>query len=253
MALPVVPGSSLACAWALSCAWGSSDRFWLGSATCSFRCLLEFLLHPFLPEPLLDTDSKPICMSDSDLLWHLDLTVRDLCRLVESLSTRVANLEHRTRAPVGFWEVVAEEAPFGIQHSIPQDHFLCSEWGPPEVPDSFLDFAKGKLVDYPGSRHRVIRAFEAGFWANIAVATHTAYRFAEDIPLEEKQWVVYRAPGLVRPFRVQDRLELDRLLSLPGPFGSPIVQGFATELEVKIFCAGGGRVVPALLQWRSLQ
>ncbi len=121
------------------------------------------------------------------------------------------------------------------------------------MPETFLEFAKDHLIDYPVCRFRVTRAFEAGFWANVALTTHTTYRFAEDIPLGEKQWVVYRAPGLVRPCRVSDRLELDRLLSLPGPFGAPIVQGFATELELKIFCAGGGRVVPALLQWRSLQ
>ena len=192
-------------------------------------------------------------MSDSDLLWTLDLAVRDLSRLVESLSTRVANLERRLNAPVGFWEVVAEEAPFGIRHSIPSSHFHCAELGSPPVPESFLDFAKDRLVDYPGCHFRVTRAWEAGFWANINLLTNTNYASAEDIPLEEKQWIIYRAPGLVRPCRVADRLELDRLVTLPGPFGTPIVQGFATELEVKIFCAGGGRVVPALLQWRSLQ
>ena len=239
--------------WDLSFASWSLCLSSLDFATWSLVCLQESQLHPFLLEPLLDIVSKLICMSDSGLLWTLDLTVRDLSRLVETLSTRVANLERRLRAPVGYWEIVAEESPFGIRHSIPRDHFLCAEWGPPEVPDTFLEFAKDHLKDYPRSRFRVIRAFEAGFWANIALATHTSYRFAEDIPLEEKQWVVYRAPGLVRPFRVSDRLELDRLLSLPGPFGAPIVQGFATELEVKIFCAGGGRGVPALLQWRSLQ
>ena len=251
--LPVALGFLLACASAPSSAsllWGLPC---LVFATWSLVCLLVVPHLAFLPGPLPGIVFKLTCMSDSDLLWTLDLAVRDLARLVDSLSTCLANLERRLNTPVGYWEIVAEESPFGIRHSVPASHFLCAEWGPPPTPETFLEFAKDHLVHYPGCNYRVTRAWEAGFWANIALATHTNYAFAKDIPLEEKQWVIYRAPGLARPCRVSDRLELDRLVTLPGPLGSPIVQGFATELEVKIFCAGGGRVVPALLQWRSLQ
>ena len=249
-------GSLLACP--LGSHWPSSclDSCSLDFATRFLGFLPPLVLRralPLLPEPLLGIVSKLTCMSDSDRLWTLEFALRDLGRTVDNLSTRLSNLERRLHAPVGWWEVALEESPFGIRHNIPASRFLQVEDGPPQVPASFLDFAKDKLPESPGYRHRVVRAFEAGFWANVSAVCHVSYSPAGEIPLEETQWVIYRAAGLSRPCRVLDRLELDRLLTLPGPPVNPIVQGFHSDLEVKIFCAGGGRVVPALLQWRSPQ
>ncbi len=192
-------------------------------------------------------------MNTDPTTWSLSLALRDLTRAVTNLATRVDSLECHLQVPTGYWEIVEEERPFGISSGHPHSRFLSIEEGPPEVSEDLLEYARREL-DPATSDFRAVRAFQAGFWANAAVVCHVPpFSFPPHLRLEDHYWVVLRAPGLVCPFVVDNQGDLHRLLQLPGPPTSVVVQGFPTKTECNLFCVGGGRLIPPTAKWISRQ
>lgn len=130
------------------------------------------------------------------------------------------------------------------------------EDGPGPTPQELVSLGKSRLTGTdPGYEARVRRAYVAGFWAWVALATNTDYSPAEPIGIADTQFVVLRSwshdPRTVKlPVRVRTKSDLVQLVGkLPSP--GAVVQSFASLTEVQVFCGGANLPVPPLLQWRS--
>ena len=189
-------------------------------------------------------------------LQDLYLALRTLCRRVDFLTSRVVHLETllEERPEVG-WVVLTEES-FPLESGYFGSRLCEVENGPPPVPEHLLEFA-AHLTAGPGARIRTERAWDGGFWCGAALRTHTSFGGLFDISVPSTHWVVFRAPGISRPFWVQTREEVNHILNLPGsrpdtPPLQPIVVGFATVTELDLFCSGGYLIRPACYQWTNL-
>lgn len=189
-------------------------------------------------------------MSTESRVQDLELAVRSLSRVVDNLVAQVAELEKHLDFFPGYWALTAEERPFGIPTGIASSRFLTVEWGPPEIPESVLDFGS-QLWEGPGPRDRCLRAWNAGFWARASLSCFVRYTPVAEIGLWNTIWVVLRARGISRPVIVFSWVEVNRLIELPGSTVDPIVQGFPTPTEAYIFCAGGGLDIPGHFKWTS--
>lgn len=189
-------------------------------------------------------------MSTDQRLLELELAVRSLSRVVDNLVAQVADLQRHLDFEPGYSALSCEEALFGISTGIPRSRFRTIEEGPAEIPQSILDYAS-VLTEVPDLDFRVRRAWNSGFWAAAALVCHTSYRPLDPLPLWDTIWVVLRARGISRPVTVSSWDEVQRLLNLPGSRVDPIVQGFATLTEARIFTVGGGLDNPAHLRWIS--
>ncbi len=185
----------------------------------------------------------------------LFLALRYLCRRVDFLTPRVAHLETLLERPELGWVVLTEES-YPVDSGIYGSRLCEVEEGPPELPPHLLDFC-AHLTAGPGPLARAERAWEGGFWCGAALRTGTSFPPLADIGVPSTHWVIFRAPGISRPFWVQTRDEVNHILGLPGsrpdtPPLSPIVVGFATITELDLFCSGGYLICPACYQWTSL-
>ena len=213
---------------------------------------MQFRLH--VPWP----GSVVICMGTRPDSAPVDfqLAIRDLCRRVDFLASRVAHLETvlEERPQLG-WVVLTEECP-PVESGIYGDRLIQVEDGPPEIPQRLVDYAS-TLIAGNGSFSRARRAWEGGFWCGVALRTRTRFQPLATISVPDTHWVIFRARGISRPFWVQSREEVTHILNLPGSSTDthppePIVVGFATITELDLFCAGGYLYRPACYQWRNL-
>ena len=189
-------------------------------------------------------------MSTDQRLLELELAVRALSRVVDNLVAQVSEIQRHLDFEVGYWALSCEEAPFGIPVGIPRGRFREFEEGPPEIPESIWTYGAG-LTEGPGVDFRIRRAWSSGFWAVSALVCCIPYSPLSPISLWDTIWVVIRARGISRPVTVSSWSEVQRLINLPGSAVEPIVQGFPSISEARIFCAGGGIDCPAHLRWIS--
>ena len=189
-------------------------------------------------------------------LQDLYLALRTLCRRVDFLTSRVAHLETvlEERPELG-WRLLTEES-FPVESGVYGSRLCQADEGPPEIPTHLVDFA-AHLTAGPGPLARAERAWTSGFWCGAALRTYSRFDPPSYIGLPETHWVVFRAPGISRPFWVQTKDEVNHILGLPAsnPYApplTPIVVGFSTITELDIFCAGGYLLRPACYQWTSL-
>ena len=196
-------------------------------------------------------------MSDSDLVLlvsSLQQTVHQLSVAVDLLTLRVSDLElhsNRTTSSSEGWELIEPEQQVlgGLS-----GRRINLEDGPPELPLPLESLASA-LTDIGGGRiARARAAFRAGYWAQLAVSTFTEYEAAENSALTFSHWIVLRGSGTLSAFRVTRKQDLNRLLRnhRAGRLGlSPVVQGFASLAELRIFCGGAGIGLPPLVKWTS--
>ena len=122
------------------------------------------------------------------------------------------------------------------------------EEGPPAVPEDVVEAAECQVGSrLPFVRERTSQAYRLGFWAKIAIDTHTPY---EDEPIvtanaELKHWVVLRSPYRV-PFRVESFPDLKQFVDLDNT--QVIVQSLGARYRLEAFCSGACIPVPPL--WR---
>ena len=194
-------------------------------------------------------------MSDFEAaLTRIESAVQRLTLAVDLLSLRVSQIES-TQQNSDTWELVEPEQLFVGGLSSRQ---VVLEDGPPPIPTALAAYAS-VLSDIAGGREaRARAAYEAGFWAQIALETHTEYHPTTNRDLTFSHWIVLRGAGVTSPFRVTRRSDLSRLVTRPptsqasgGVRESPIIQGFASLAELRIFCGGAALSVPPLLRWRS--
>ena len=187
-------------------------------------------------------------MSIESRVADLEIAVRSLSRVVDNLVAQVSEIQRHLDFDPGYWALIAEEHPFGIETGIHPSRFREFESGPPEIPDSILDYS-AKLWEGPGPLARAERAWRAGFWAVQSILCHTSYTPAPSIALWDTVWVVLR--GISRPVIVPSWGEVQRLINLPGSRVDPVIQGFPSYSEVCVFCAGGGINIPGYFQWKN--
>ena len=122
--------------------------------------------------------------------------------------------------------------------------------GPPSTPDYLVE--KAVVVcgwSQEEATRRVDRAFQGGFWAGISLDCHTSYFALPALDIPSAHWVVLRTPEVFGTRRVVRETDLTKLLG-PQPLRC-IYEGFPTLFELDVFCAGAGRNVPDLVQWRD--
>ena len=123
-----------------------------------------------------------------------------------------------------------------------------AEEGPPDLPDCLKEKVVNTLFYIsgdPGLRGRL--AFSLGFWAKVALETHTGFEC--DTPTTGSvvcHWVVLRSSYKV-PFRLDNFPDFQRFVGTPTR--DIVYQTFQTLCEVEIFCVGAGLPVPPL--WRA--
>ncbi len=187
--------------------------------------------------------------------------LRAVISAVQRLSVSVQRLEKLLEEPgesvvEGFhgWELVEKDYTSG--EGLDQLYLKASlrgSWeleGPPSTPHYLVEKAIAVLgwSEEEASR-RVDRAFQGGFWAGISLNCHTSYFALPALDLPTAHWVVLKTPEVFGARRVVRRSDLDKLLG-DQPLRC-IYEGFPTLLELDVFCAGAGRNVPDLVQWRD--
>ena len=124
------------------------------------------------------------------------------------------------------------------------------EEGPPELPKFLFRQVRAALnCDNGEAWTRGDNAFFAGFFADIALKTHTPYK-QRDLPVEREplHWVViYRIHR-----HLSRRVSSTRCLELALECESdPIWEAFHTAAELATFCVGAQIEVPKLEKWIS--
>ncbi len=183
---------------------------------------------------------------------HLIFTVVDsLRREVDLLTQRVDLLEHSSGGATGRWELLSLGHYPLVRYPNP-DRLLQADNGPPEVTQEILALAATLPLAEDVAIQRVIRAFDAGFWARAAIETQTQYWGTHLVPEADEVFFVYRVNTQVS-YLVYSKEEVRRLSSTAGGEAVPVIaQGFSSIIEIKIFCAGGNFKVPDTYKWRNL-
>ena len=208
----------------------------------------------FLPTGKCPVGCLPTWMSDLAVeVNELRNLVSRLTLNVDLLTLRLAELESQSQHP-DTWELIEPEQFLsgGLQTST-----FRAEEGPPPIPPGVLALTS-VLSDIGGGREERARAaFNSGFWAQIALSTATDYQASDNPGLTFNHWIVLRGAGVSSSFRATRKSDLNRLVRRQPALGSagdssqPIVQGFASICELRVFCIGAGILVPPLLRWRS--
>lgn len=186
--------------------------------------------------------------------------IRGLTSAIRALTLAVSGQPPENPSPagsestVGDWSVVGgEEQDFRIASDLNciQAGQRGAEQGPGEIPPILLDIARSKLSSKPpGAEFRAQRAFRAGFWARIAVATNTVYQPIDPVPeLKARHWIVLACPAFTGPARFTSRVDFGR--AIEADVKNSVFESFASQTELEIFCAGASAPLPALKTWRK--
>ena len=178
------------------------------------------------------------------------MTRSDILRLIDSLegltlAIREGGLVVQQEDLLADWTLIAGEQP---RPELGDSGPFQAEEGPPPVPASLLFLSRQLHSAKSNGEVRIRRAYNAGFWARIAVETCTSFQGPEALPLKNAHFLILRARGLSRPVRVLKWEEADRLVRSDP---EAIHLGFPSLIEVQSFCCGAGVSVPPLYGWRN--
>ena len=204
---------------------------------------------------VLELVSPDTCMSEQDP----SEAIRDLTVAVRDLSLAISSHLSGDSAPPtsvsdGEWSVVGEEA----EDSRVRDDIDCrsagcrtAEEGPGPTPEVLLRIAETRLTAKPpGAEARVRRAFVAGFWARIAIATHTKYQPVDPLPgFKIAHWIVLHSEAFEGRARFTTKSDFN--LFVGRDLSKCVFEAFASQTELEIFCAGASVPTPALKTWKS--
>lgn len=192
----------------------------------------------------------------SGLLVQLRDIQRRAARLSEELVDLLDDIQQLQQPGLfGDWILVEDEfLPFPEQELRPLWNlwsFSGLEEGPPPLPQCALSLALQRLSGLPGDiAERAERCFNAGFWAKIALDTHTPYSRLLDEEVEDrKHWVVFYRHSPRASRRVTTLADFQCALTVEG---DSVWEGFRTWAELVIFCLGARCKVPPLERWTSL-
>ena len=199
----------------------------------------------------MSSDTSQVTSSD---IRALVSALEQLTVQVSDLVSRVGSqLPHASVVDLGDWELVGlPELPFGfanIEELSRLHQFRGPETGPPDTPSFLLDYACRELKGPSSSCYRrAHRAFRAGFWAFVAIETHTPYRPVDPFGPPDKHWL--RAQADSKPVRVGSKTDFRKVVG-NTPEELLVAESFASLSEVAIFRAGAGVRVPPLQQWKG--
>ena len=196
-----------------------------------------------------------ICMGDQDPAE----AIRNLTTAIRDLSIAISSHPQGDSVPPsslsdGEWSVVGEESEdFRVRDDIEcrSAGLRSAEEGPGPTPEVLLRFAETRLSSKPpGAEARVRRAFVAGFWARIAIATHTKYQPVDPLPgFKIAHWVVLQSRSIEGRAWFTSKSDFNRAVA-PDP-SECVFEAFSSQTEIEIFCAGASVPVPALKTWKS--
>ena len=175
--------------------------------------------------------------------------IADLNQAVQELSVRVTNLE--VRQPLSLWRwALVEPARRTVEAYYPPYRLHQADCGAPDIPPRVLDLVQTVAANRSRRELRGRRAFRLGFFARACINCVITYQHTDHIEEEDKFWFVFLINyGISFQFIAKE--DVNRFLVGPGGHQCPsVVQGFATEEELEVFCIGGDFQVPALLTWK---
>ena len=147
--------------------------------------------------------------------------------------------------PVAFgWKLVKEAGPpfQTVYGNVP---YRGLEDGPGPVPEWVRDQADFVDWNRRTAEQRISLAFSAGFWARIALETHTDNLHPLVISEPPTNFIVLRAAGLGGYVRFGSAKDFDAFKARV-PDTELIAQAFATETELSVFCYSARIALPAL-------
>ena len=160
--------------------------------------------------------------------------------------------DHSRRATGSADTIVLEElarVPFPDHFSaeVLRQTYRTAEEGPPEVPQPVYDICSDRLSGKaPGPVSRATQAFRAGFWAKVAIQTHTPYHPPQVISgLRANHWIVLRS-AFGEPFRTTSKREADRIARSLEDAENLLIESFNSITELEVFCFGALTNVPPL-------
>ena len=179
----------------------------------------------------------------------LTAAVRELTLALQSPEPRVVELP----TPPGHWEFVGteiEDYRFAADLECRIAAQRNADEGPGDTPQILVEHATTKLTGKsPGPVPRARRAFTAGFWAQIAVATSTQYQVAPPLAnLKAYYWVVLKCPAFEGTGLFKARADFGR--AIEDDVGGSVFEAFSSLTEVEIFCCAARVPVPRLVSWK---
>ena len=177
--------------------------------------------------------------------------------LLNTASGLISEVSAALEDPVGRpvtqkWEVVEQSRlPFPDSFASIRASFSCCglETGPPETPACALTLGNRCLSGAAGGAAKAVdRAFRAGFWAHISIATYTPYEPLTKPPHHTPaHWICLIPHRLGASFRTHTLWEIEVINSCE----QAAIEGFSTFSEVEIFCAGAACPIPPLRVYRE--
>ena len=182
--------------------------------------------------------------------------IQDLTQAVRQLSIAITGQgpDPATPSSPGGWSLVGEESVdvrFREDVDCVASSHRVAEEGPGRIPEVLLRFAESRLsAKHPGAAFRAQRAFEAGFWARIAVATDTPYQQRDPLPgFKIGHWIVLRCSAFEGRAWFTNRVDFGR--AVERNFANCVFESFASQTELEVFCAGASVPVPVLRTWKK--
>ena len=201
-------------------------------------------------------------MSDSEIarltiaVERLTLATEELANLIRGRSSAlsvtpvsVAESASASQSQAQFViqldELSRQVFPTQFREQVLRDRYRDLEEGPPPVPDYAVKYCREKLSSKPpGIDIRAREAFNAGFWARVAIDTVTNYKPRTlQKGLHSRHWIVLRSSAQAE-FRTTSRRDLSRICNLQDT--QLICEAFETIVECELFCLGAHRALPCL-------
>eukprot|EP00435_Cladocopium_sp_Y103_P043455 s3074_g12.t1 len=184
--------------------------------------------------------------------------VAALDRLSLAIQSRPAQGAGSSQASSGVadWELIREEETSqGPQSDLDRRRSLVRDGDYnsfaeliPECPKHLISGCKRLSGGGVSPEFRAKRAFEAGYWARLALAGRLAKpRSTVALNLAPRVYIILRARGLSAPTRVANASDLNRIT---GHFDqTTICHGFPSLAEAEAYCSGAGVDLPPLHVW----
>lgn len=181
-----------------------------------------------------------------------DTHIQDLVQALNRLSLAIEGSNNRQDSSP--WELVSEaggtsQGPsLSLEGQISRieynDYQSFAELIPPCPPHLFR--ACERLVEGQYSTaYRAKRAWEAGFWALLAIKGKVRVpRASLPCDLKKSVYVVLRAPSVSTPTRVSRVSDLYRLVGRITEENVAVFHGFASLAEAQTYCEGAGFSLP---------
>eukprot|EP00435_Cladocopium_sp_Y103_P012926 s824_g3.t1 len=205
----------------------------------------RWLRHgPLGPSQVCPLDKHGGCKAIEPYMSTQDTHIQDLVQALNRLSLAIEGSNSRQDSDQ--WEVVSEaEGPanspsMSFEEQISRieynDYQSFAELIPP-CPPHLLRLCERLVEGQYTTEYRARRAWEAGFWAYLAIRGKVRVpRASLPCDLRRSVYVVLRAPSLASPTRVSRVSDLFRLVGRVQQDNVAVFHGFASLAEAETYC-----------------